>query len=160
MPSFRSLISISSIYKLLLSLFCSLGLFYQCSQLLIEYFSGKTVVNIEVKRELYDNLAAITVCFPSILSMESVGTYDKQYLENYEYYQKLINKYYKNSTIYYEIESDIKMAYKKVDLILEQILYEPDFLTMVIDNLSIPFSKDSQVLIIHGTLPGKYTYIE
>ena len=142
------------IYKLLSSLFCSLGLFFQCSQLFSQYFGNKTVVNIEVKRELYENLPAITVCFRSILSFELVAKYDQQYQQNYEYYQQLIKTYYVSSTLYDQNKKNITTVYQKLNLVFQKYLYESNFLDIVIDNLSIPYSPDFMVLRIEGTLPG------
>ena len=156
MPLFRSMLSLSSLYKLLSSIFCSIGLLYQCSQLLSEYLTGKTVVNIEVKRELYENLPAITFCIPSILSIESVAKYDQQYQTNYEFYQKLIKLYNINSTLYAKRKNNITDAYLKIDQIYNKIFYEPNFLDIVIDNLSIPYAQDRLRLTIFGTLPGIY----
>ena len=146
----------SFIYKLLSTLFCSIGLLYQCSQLLTQYFGNKTVVNIEVKRELYENLPAITFCFPSILSIESVAKYDQQYQQNYEFYQKQIKSYHINSTLYDKSKNNITYAYRIIDQIYNKILYEPNFLDIVIDNLSIPYAQDRLGLTIDGTLPGIY----
>ena len=146
----------SFIYKLLSTLFCSIGLLYQCSQLLTQYFGNKTVVNIEVKRELYENLPAITFCIPSILSIESVANYDQQYQQNYEFYQKQIKPYHVNSTLYDKSKNNITYAYRIIDQIYNKILYEPNFLDIVIDNLSIPYAQDRLGLTIDGTLPGIY----
>ena len=144
----------SFIYKLLSTLFCSLGLLFQCSQLLTQYFGNKTVVNIEVKRELYENLPAITVCIPRIVSIELVANYDQQYQQYYTYYQQLIKPYSENSTLYEKNENNITITFHNARQILNHILYEPNFLDIVIDNLSIPYAQDRLGLTIDGTLPG------
>ena len=157
MKKFKINLKFTFIYKLLSSLFCSIGLLFQVSQLLTQYFGNKTVVNIEVKRELYENLPAITVCFPRILSIQSIAKYDQQHQENYEHYQQLMKTYYVNSTLYDKSKNNINSAYDKTNQIINQILYEPNFINLVMDNLSIPYSQDHQGMIIDGTFPGMNT---
>ena len=45
-----------NIFRALSTIFCTTGLLYQSCQLLSQYMSGKSVVNIEVKRETYSHL--------------------------------------------------------------------------------------------------------
>ena len=154
MKKFNINLKLSLIYKLLSTLFCSMGLLYQFSQQLSQYFSDKTVVNIEIKRELYDNFPAITLCFPGLVSFESIANYDQQYQQDYEYYQQLMKTYYVNSSLYDESNINITFAYVKAYSIINKILYEPNFLHLVIDNLSIPYSQNNLLMSIEGTLPG------
>ena len=73
--NFKKCITISNVYKLLSIIICSVCLLYQCNQLLLQYSSGKTVVNIEIKRQSYESLPAITLCYPQIVSIKLIKNY-------------------------------------------------------------------------------------
>ena len=73
-------------------LFCSIFLVYQFSQLSSQYMSGKTVVNIEVNRELYENLPAITLCLPQIFLLEKLAKYDQEYQNYYYNYDEMLSE--------------------------------------------------------------------
>ena len=57
--------------NLIASLVCTSGLIYQSMDLLFQYLTGKTVVNMEVGQIFNDTLPAITICYPFVLSMEN-----------------------------------------------------------------------------------------
>ena len=87
----KSFLSYSSLCKILSSLFCLSFLLYQLSQLLSEYMSGKTVVNIEVKREVYENLPAITLCLPLIVLLEKFVNSNPEHKQDYHNYNQMLN---------------------------------------------------------------------
>ena len=59
------------IIKLIACLICTSGLIYQSIDLLFQFMTGKTVVNMEVGHIFDDTLPAITICYPFVLSMDN-----------------------------------------------------------------------------------------
>ena len=82
-----------NIFRVLSTILCTTGLLYQSCQLLSQYMSGKSVVNIEVKREMYSHLPAITICYPEMVSMELAADYSDVYRHYYEKYMKVYEVY-------------------------------------------------------------------
>ena len=66
MSKFRIYINFS--IELLITIVCSIGLFYQSLEVLNQYMLGKTVVNIQVSTEDDGQLPAITICYEAMLS--------------------------------------------------------------------------------------------
>ncbi len=81
------------ILKLSFTIICTTLLFYQTSEIIIKYLSGKTVVNLEVKRIEHDHLPGITICLPEAISMERVQKYFPKYADSYQEYLKAYNQY-------------------------------------------------------------------
>ena len=155
---------LSIIYKLVSFLLCLSGLLYQWSQLFSQYLSGKTVVNMEVKREVYDNLPAFTFCFPYILSLEAIAKLDDESKRNYEEYSKIIKEIQANitymDTLYEHYKSQIESIYSGSFNIYHKYLFKPEFADILINNWSLPFKYNgnvaSQMVSLIGTLHGKY----
>ena len=148
-------ISCSLIYRAFTTIFCSVCLIYQFSQLLSKYQSGKTVVNIDVKRELYENLPAITVCLPQIVSFEALANYSQEYREDYEFVKEwLSEKYLCNPTLYKEIDSKLTTLFINAHKSLLNFMPNENFFQLIIDNLSLPYDEQYLSVEINGNLQG------
>ena len=71
--------------KSVLYVLCFSGFLYQCYDFYSEYMSGKTVVNIKVETILNQTLPAITVCFSSYYSIDSMDKNDSIVQDFHEY---------------------------------------------------------------------------
>ena len=144
-----------SLFKVLSSLFCSTFLLYQFSQLLAQYISGKTVVNIEVKREIYENLPAITICLPQIVLIEALANYNQDYQIDYENYNVMLSKkYFSNLTLYNKIKQNLTDVFSKGILFLLNNMNHKEFFD-IIENISLPYDQQYLNLNIDGNLQGK-----
>ena len=147
--------------NILWTLFCLLGLLYQSIQLLTQYTSGNTVVNVEVKREVYENLPAFTFCFPYILSLESTVNFDDSYdrKQYYEEYWKIIKEIKTNDTLHGHYKFKMNFIYSQSDTIYHKYFYKPEFADFVMNNLSLPYKLtenfNSSTVAAVGTLSGK-----
>ena len=144
------------IFRVLSTILCITGLLYQSCQLLSQYMSGKSVVNIEVKREMYSHLPAITICYPEMVSMESGANYSDLYLHYYEKYKELIEITKRNSTIYdiYSYKENInKIYYQFINNFLLRMNYD-EYMKIVINNVSLPFKyeRTRSIFTMNGTL--------
>ena len=122
------------IFRLFSTTFCAFGLLYQCYQLLSQYLSGKSVVNVEVKRELYPSLPAITLCYPEMVSMELAANYSDLYRHYYERYKDIIYIIDENKTRYDMFEENITNLY---NAFIKQL--QPNMIKTVFNNLSLPY---------------------
>ena len=138
----------SFICKIISSLICSAGLIYQLSQLFSQYLSGKTVVNVEVKKEINDNFPAFTICFPFAYSMQSLDNYHEDYEQDYQAYNSMAKeildideqKYFQyKQDIYEYYQSNLTLIYNNVFRISSKKLYDKNYLYSIIDNMSIPY---------------------
>ena len=154
---------LSIIYKLVSFLLCLSGLLYQWSQLFSQYLSGKTVVNVEVKREVYENLPAFTFCFPHILSLEAIAEFDDESKRNYEEYSKIIKEIKANYTLYEHYKMKMNLIYSGSNNIYHKFLFKPEFADILINNWSLPFKLTENYASVNvyaiGTLHGKITYL-
>ena len=70
------------------------------SQFYETHMSGKTVVNIEVKREVYENLPAISVCLPQTIFLKDLAKHRPEYQKDYEISRIFMRrKFLSNSTL-------------------------------------------------------------
>ena len=95
------------IFRALSTILCAIGLLYQSCQLLYQYLSGKSVVNIEVRHEINANLPAITICYPEMISMQMAANYSDTYRGNFEIYKNLIKVVKNNATKYEELKNNM-----------------------------------------------------
>ena len=149
-------IKLVNFYKVLSTLFCLVGLLYQTSKLWSQYMFGKTVVNIEVKRQLYDNFPAITVCFKNMLSFESLANYSTKYLQYYYEYEEIVKIIEINKNLYQPYMSNLTFHYQKTLQFFHSIPNNSDVIDIFIDKLTIPYQIKYFQLIIDGTFRGKY----
>ena len=92
-------VNLSNVYKIISTLLCMSGLVYQCTQLLSQYISRQSVVNIEIKHEINANLPAITVCYPYLISFERMTEYyPNETEEQYKKYKNLFEYMRINNT--------------------------------------------------------------
>ena len=61
------------IIRYLIIIFCVFGLVFQTTKLFLQYSSGQTVVNIKIEKNKYNRIQAITICYPIMVSMESMA---------------------------------------------------------------------------------------
>ena len=125
------------IFRVLSTILCTTGLLYQSCQLLSQYMSGKSVVNIEVKREVLSNLPAITICYPEMVSMESAANYSDLYRHYYEKYKEVIKLVKWNRTLY-DIHKE-NMTKIHFDFINNFAFHIQQYMKIVINNVSLPF---------------------
>ena len=150
-------LSFSSLYKIISSLFCSIFLLYQIIELFSQFLSGKTVVNIELKREIYENLPAITLCLPQIVSLEALAKYNPDYQRDYNISNEMLSqKYLMNTTLYNEIKPNLTKIYRGLFMSLFKFISNEDFFQIVIDNLSLPYDVEVLSVEVRGKLQGKY----
>ena len=122
------------------TIFCTTGLLYQSCQLLSQYMSGKSVVSIEVKREIHSHLPGITVCYPRMLSMEMVLNYREDFQIYINRTQELMKKAIKDRRLHEDLFRYLDNVYGDLEMKLQQLIFtQPKFVNVVIDNLSLPF---------------------
>ena len=118
--------------------------------------SGKFVVNIEVRRELYENLPAITVCLPQIISLERLGNFNQKYYQDYlDYNEMLSQENILNFTKYNENKQNLTNIYWKVHELFGHYSKYKNFFEVIIDNISLPYDEELIFVIIEGNLLGK-----
>ena len=128
------------IFRVLSTILCTTGLLYQSCQLLSQYMSGKSVVNIEVKREVDSNLPAITICYPQMISMELAANYSNLYRHYYKKYKELIELVDSNTTKYNMYKENMTKFHS--DFIRNFRLNIEEYMKIVVNNLSLPFKYE------------------
>ena len=99
-------------FKLLFTIFCTIGFTYHTISLTIEYMSGKTIVNLFIGTLFNEGLPAITIC-PEYYAIDKIANLSEPLTILYRDYVKLdIN--FKNDKI------------KKLDLYLQAIKHVQD----------------------------------
>ena len=114
-------------------MFCAVGLIYSTTELILQYRSGQTVVDVRYDIRSFDKIPGITVCYPVAISMDRVAKrFPSQKMKMFEEY---VNRFKSGEDL------------QKV-LILENFM---NFLTIIIPrsgenltlneifNLTIPF---------------------
>ena len=86
------IISKFSFIKIICSIVCTIGLLYHSSELIRQYLSGKTVVNLEVGRRHIDTIPGITICYPYSFSMEKTAKLNPETEQVYQEYKAIIDK--------------------------------------------------------------------
>ena len=130
------------LFEITLSLFCLIGLIVQTSDLLDQYLSGRTVVNIRLKRLQNEKIPSFTICYPCYMSMAKAAEVGKQFKEQFEKYKQFLdlnsrdpNEYNEQNNkilenMYYNVYNTI--AIKKTDTMPVLQLF---------DRLSLPFNR-------------------
>ena len=90
-------------YKLVLkiiitSILCGFGLIYQSSQLITEFMTGKTLVQITIGRVFNETLPAITVCVPYFISLERLAEIDPNINNQFKEFKQLFLKLQDNNS--------------------------------------------------------------
>jgi hypothetical protein len=110
--------------KLLLHLLCICGLIYQTMLLLSQYLSGNTIVSLDIYRVYTDVAPAITLCFPSGISLNKLSTIDNNSMQLYKEYLDRISRR----------DPDLESIYLK--LISMTSVFNPGKISKFINNLT------------------------
>ena len=167
-------LNISFIFKIISSMICSAGLIYQLEQLFSQYLSGKTVANVEVKKEINDNFPSFTVCFPLIFSLEAFANYFYDFKQQYEIYERMIEEIEEvhlveiKENVYDNYKSNLTSIYQEIgDISKIRKLRIHNYHDVIIDNLSIPYIYKTAYAIgtsisikAVGFLPGKLMFFK
>ena len=100
--------------------------------------SGKSVVNIEVKREINANLPAITICYPEIISMESAANESDILRDLYLKYEQMIDNSKWNNTLYETYKEKMTNLYWGFKQHIPFKTYD-EYIKKVMTNMSLPF---------------------
>ena len=127
----KKLFKIITSFKFLSSLICFIGLLYHTTQLLSEYWQGKTIVSIEIERKVNNTLPAITICYPYALSFEKISLLDQKYMKLYKLYLFHLNEFKINDSagsfremlkIYSEVKLNIIKRIQNNELVLNEMI--------------------------------------
>ena len=107
------------------TLSCVFGLIYQTMILLTDYFSGNTVVTLDVKRLVFETLPAFTICSSNFWSIKKLTELRPDlawiYHEYLDYQDKIKNKKYSNQTELDQMKKKVNWLYKHIN---EKVNYE------------------------------------
>ena len=87
------------LFKSILIIIFIIILIYQVSILLMEYFAGKTVVNIVLGEIQVGSLPAVTICYPRAVSFMQAAKHNPELSQLYLEYINIIQDNLKNHTI-------------------------------------------------------------
>ncbi|CAG2167826.1 unnamed protein product, partial [Oppiella nova] len=96
------------LFRVLISLVCLSGFLYQANEIISQYMTGRTFVNIKIERLKERHLPAITVCAPGVLSWAAYMSTSSEFTNTSE---PLAD----NSTTYYRYVNNI-MHHKNISL--------------------------------------------
>ena len=157
-------LNLSNWYKIISTLLCMSGLIYQCTQLLSQYISRQSVVNIEIKREINANLPAITICYPYLISFERITKYyPKETQEEYKKYKNLFEYMRINRTLIKTYQDEMIKIYTDI---VENVYSNNDFIQAdtimhIFENLSLTLvhelSKKSIIIDIKAHMDVELT---
>ena len=133
------------IIKLTLTLLCFTGLVYQTNILLTDYFSGNTVVTLDVKRLISETLPAFTICSSNFWSIKKLAEFRPDlawiYHEYNDYQDRIKKKMYSNQTELDQMKKKVNWLYKHIN---ENINYEEltgyQILANVTNELADPYA--------------------
>ena len=135
-----------TILKTFLVIICSFGLLYQTSQLMRQYLSGKTVVNLEVKRLHNEKIPGITICYPQGLSIKRIAEFfgnDQELYIEYSKLDKMLTTFPRTIN-----QTTIDLATTKIRQIFFEILRKKELKGLtahqLLANFSIPYHYINQ----------------
>ena len=135
--------------KLLFYLLCVCALIYQLVILVVQYSQYKTVINVQFETIKYNRLPAITMCYPSYLSMNKTSLKYAVMRPAFDEYKNLLKNAskddYYNGTIQEELES---IYYNFISFILNQNLTIAQFYDLMFD---YEFSPGSSLFLHNST---------
>ena len=121
-------------FRTLLVIVCSVGLIYQTSQLIGQYMSGNTVIQMRIESLGEQNLPAFTVCFDQFISFWKLSKVDPEIGKLFQDYLHVIEGDQANkSKILYKIHNKAESIYLNSDILGSRTI--PD----LFDNITIPF---------------------
>ena len=146
------------IFKILFTLMCILGLIYHSSQLLYQYFSGKTVVSLEIGKILKETLPAITICYPYAISMKRAAKMSPDLNQAFEEYKEIAENDY-NKTLfdsivwkYFELNNKFRTLISSINgLFFFENLSIPLFFTKMVEKIN------SIKIVIKGSMANNLT---
>ena len=110
-----------------------------------------------MKQEIYENLPAITICLPQIVSLEKLAKFDQEYQNYHDYYNEMLQlEYLLNSTKYNEIKPKLTDIYWDTYNYLGLYINNTDYFDLVINNISLPYDEEHISVVIEGNLPGEF----
>ena len=128
---------------------CFTGLMYQTSQLITQFISGKTVVNLEVRRINTDSIPAITLCLPQGISMKRIAEYETNFTGLYETYTKSIERVSEfprkmNAT---DLENEVRRIKDITQIMMsyKELYARP--VAQIMSDLSIPFINEGKPVV-------------
>ena len=125
-------------FNFILYLLCFSGFLFQCYDLYFEYMSGKTVVNIRVETILNQTLPAITVCYSTYYTPDTLKLNDSiahEFKKIYEEENEMI-RLSQNKTVNSRI---VQLGSMKVQLKRERLLRNMKMVDFF-EKLTIPIS--------------------
>ena len=144
--------------KILLLVVTGTGLFYQATIIFQQFMSGKTVVRLKIGNYQDQTPPAITICIPSLFSMERSANISENFTKIYENYTKLL----KNNSL-----KAIKYYWDIFNLfVLNQLKNNGLNMTHLFDKMSVKYKNlagQNNILIdLYGdmdnnTLPGEFS---
>ena len=113
-------------FKLLITIFCTIGFTYHTIRLIIEYSSGKTIVNLFIGTLFREGLPAITIC-PELYSIDKIANLSDPLKDLYKDYVSLNrnseNYKLKKLNLYSQAEYHVIEMLKRGDLNIGNIFY-------------------------------------
>lgn len=110
---------------------CVCGLLFQLYMLFRQYYSGRTVVNVQIEITKFNKIPAFTVCYPHLISMDSAAQKHKQLLPLFDRYKSLEF----NSSESKDIADEIKEVYNNFTAEVVNL----DLTIAELFDISIPF---------------------
>ena len=127
-----------NLINFIINLFCIGGLLFQSKELLSDYLSGKTVINMELKHLDEEPIPALTLCLRDEFSMHQVCKEDiflghcENYMKNLEKYSEIVEKYQNTRNV------SMKKNIRKIEDEFYKIYYD---ITRMLLSLEINLAK-------------------
>ena len=78
--------------RFMITIISVIGFIYYTTDLLSQYLKRQTVVNIKLEENIkYNNIPSISICFPQMISMESMAQKYEELIPIYEKYKNIMN---------------------------------------------------------------------
>ena len=140
-PLFKIKINSKSIYKIVTRLLCFLGLLFNATDLLREYWQGETSVSILIERKINNTLPAITLCYPYSISFKKISQLNDKYQNSYNaYLGHLFNHSFDGSA--FDLVQMRNIYHIVINEVFEQINNFSLNINQVFNNYSIDLHND------------------
>ena len=124
------------------SLVCVVGLTYHISELLYQYWLGKTIVNINVQRIDQDNLPALTICYPYLFSFKKLAQIDEYFKNVYEKYKIKLEEF-EMSKEEHMVKDDLRNIYDEaISEVFNRISKNTLDFKNIIENYTLDFKNN------------------
>ena len=132
-----------------------MGLIYHTSQLLHQYWQGKTIVNIDVNRVFLDTLPGITICFPYMLDIRKLSKIDDHLKNINDQYQDSLKKLELNQEMSKEHQKELREIYYQAQIeVIRRISNNSLKMKDIFQNYSIDFLDENREELITIQLYG------